>query len=267
MKTAIVYMVAGMSSRFGGRVKQFAKVGPEDETLIEYSINQAIKAGFNEIVFIVGDKTEDSFKEMFGDEYKGIKVVYAKQTFDSNVRKKPWGTVDALVSAKDIIDCPFVVCNGDDIYGEEAFKKLHDHLEKSASCATVGYRLGKSIPENGSVTRGIFKVEKDDVLSIEETFEISRDKLKDLHLEENDLCSMNIFALTLDVLELLDKRLKEFKEEHEAGDNAECLLPTELSSLIEQGYISMTIYPTSESCIGVTNPEDEEKVKELLKNK
>ena len=115
---ALVYMVAGMSSRFGGKIKQFAKVGPEGETLIEYSLNQAIPAGFTKIVFIVGNKTEKPFKEMFGDSYKGIPIKYASQNFDSASRDKPWGTTDALCSAKELLDCPFIICNGDDLYGK-----------------------------------------------------------------------------------------------------------------------------------------------------
>src|SRR3989344_8953487 len=104
---AIVYMVAGMSSRFGGKIKQFAKVGPNDETLIEISLNQALKAGFSKIIFIVGNLTEAPFKEKFGNEYNGIPIEYAYQIFNPEKRDKQWGTLDAVCSIKEIIKTPF----------------------------------------------------------------------------------------------------------------------------------------------------------------
>jgi dTDP-glucose pyrophosphorylase len=121
-EVAIVYLVAGISSRFGGKIKQFAVVGSNGETLIEYSMNQAIKAGFNKIIFIVGNSTEKPFKEKFKDSYKGIEIKYAHQLYDPKERDKPWGTCDAICSAKNLINGAFVVCNGDDIYGEKPFR-------------------------------------------------------------------------------------------------------------------------------------------------
>lgn len=265
MKTAIVYMVAGMSSRFGGKIKQFAKVGPNGETLIEYSINEAINAGFNEVVFIVGEKTEAPFKEMFGDEFKGVPVKYAKQTFDPNVRDKPWGTVDALVSAKGVVDSPFIVCNGDDIYGEETFKILNEELEKTEESATVGYLLKEVIPEEGSVNRGIFETDEDSyVTSIVETFNIEKNNLEEKNLTEDSLCSMNVFALRPSVLEELSNILDDFKKEHEGDRKAECLLPVELGRLIDSGKIKMKLFATPAKWFGVTNPDDEEIVRDQL---
>ena len=191
---AIVYMVAGMSSRFGGKIKQFARVGPSGETLIEYSINQAKNAGFNQVVFIVGEKTEQPFHEMFGASYNGMKILYAKQTFSLDSRDKPWGTVDALCSAAQVINCPFVVCNGDDIYGTKTFKILADHLknptEKGIN-ASAGYLLGEVIPEKGKTNRGIFKVENGYVKELNEAFDIEKSKLTEMNLTEKNLTSMN----------------------------------------------------------------------------
>jgi dTDP-glucose pyrophosphorylase len=138
---AIVYLVAGLSSRFGGKVKQFAQIGTNNETLIELSMNQALKAGFNKIIFVVGEKTEQLFKNKFGPSYKQIPVQYAKQEFNPEERDKPWGTCDALLSAKQLINEPFVVCNGDDLYGENTFKILVEWMEKNNSPATIGYPL------------------------------------------------------------------------------------------------------------------------------
>ena len=265
MKTTICYMVAGMSSRFNGKIKQFAQVGPNRETLIEYSMNQAIKAGFDEIVFIVGSKTEIPFKEKFNNSYNGIPIKYAKQSFDESIRDKPWGTVDALLSAKDVLDSPFVVCNGDDIYGEQTFKKLNDYLINNNNNATIGYILKNSIPEEGTVNRGIFQIENNRVKSIEETFKISKDNLVYRNINPNSYCSMNIFAMQLNTLDLLSNSLKEFKKKNAKSRIAECLLPVEISDLISNGKISLEIFETKDKCIGVTNPDDEFKVRELLK--
>jgi len=264
-KLALVYMVAGMSSRFGGKIKQFAKVGPNDEELIKYSINQAYPSGFDKIVFIVGEKTEKPFKEMFGWQINHTPIQYALQSYNPEERDRPWGTVDALLSAKKQIDCPFVVCNGDDLYGENTFKMLANHLKKSDECATVGYKLGAVLPDAGNVTRGIFKKSMDSyVKKIVETSNISRQNLKDIGLNLNDLCSMNIFGLQPEVLGMLEERLEMFKSQYKGERKAECLLPTEISSLIEKDKIKMKICTSTDKWYGVTNPEDEEAVRKYI---
>lgn len=262
---SIVYMVAGMSSRFGGRVKQFAKVGKNDETLIEISLNQALSAGFNKIIFIVGDKTENLFKEKFGDSYKGIPVFYAKQTFDSSERDKPWGTCDALVSAKELIKEDFVVCNGDDLYGKNSFKILFEYLNNKHSCATLGFELGKVVPDQGSVNRAIYSVDSNNnVLDLKETIGIGRRNFDELGLNSKTLCSMNIFALTLDVLLKLEKRLIDFKESHKLERKVECYLPVEISELLKKNELSLKLLSTPDKWLGITNPEDEPILREIL---
>lgn len=264
-KIAIVYMVAGMSSRFGGNPKQLIKIGSNNETLIEYSLNQALKAGFNKIIFIVGDKTEKPFKELFGDFYKNIPVFYAKQIFDIETRDKPWGTADALCSAREFIDCPFVVCNGDDIYGEETFKILHNHLNEKNVSATIGYVLERVIPDEGKVNRGIFKTENGKVLEIKEVLGIEKEDLQRTNTKPDDLCSLNIFGLQKEVVNLLDKRLKNFKEKNKESRNIECFLPTELNELIKSKELNLKIYSSPDEWMGVTNPEDEEIVREKIR--
>ena len=264
MEVALVYMVAGLSSRFGGKIKQFAKVGPDGETLIEYSLKQALPAGFSKIIFIVGDKTGPGFKEMFGKNYQGLPVYYAYQKIGSD-RDKPWGTTDSLVSASELLDCPFVVCNGDDLYGSEPFKILVKHLRSSKEDATMGYKLGKVIPETGFVKRGIFQEENGYVKKLVETFNIAKNNLAVSNTKEDSLCSMNIFGLHLKTLSLLSKNLEKFKKEHEGDRIIESLLPNDISLLLEAGKIKMKLYSTNAKWFGITNPEDEENVRESLK--
>ena len=267
METTIVYMVAGMSSRFGGKIKQFARIGPNNETLIEYSLNQSLKAGFNKIVFIVANLTEKPFKDMFGDFYKGVPIKYALQKFNPEYRDKPWGTVDALCATKGIVTTPFVVCNGDDIYGEQVFKLLAEHLKKESSGGTIGYELGKVLsPAGGGVNRGIYELTPNNMVkTITETFDITSNNLTEKNLTENSFCSMNIFALQPETLEKLNKILEKFKQDRPGDKKAECLLPEELSKLIRQEKLNLKLYPTTEKWFGVTNPEDELMVKKELK--
>jgi len=265
MDLAIVYMVAGMSSRFGGKIKQFAKVGPQGETLIGHSLNQALLAGFTKIVFIVGEKTEIPFKEMFGDEYNGVPVHYVFQSFDPLKRDRPWGTTDALCTIKGTVDCDFVICNGDDIYGVDAFKLLTDHLRENATSATIGYKVKNALSETGGVNRGKFEVNPDQtVSSIREVFDIQKSNLKEKELTEESLCSMNIWAFKSKVIDLLSDNLNQFKVEHDSERDAECLLPDEIGSLIKAKKMMVSIYPTDDECIGVTSPDDEARVREKI---
>lgn len=259
----VVYMVAGLSSRFGGKIKQFAKV-TDTETLIEYSMNEAIKAGAKKFVFIVGTLTETPFKEKFGTNYNGLPIDYALQKFDSAERDKPWGTVDALVSAKNVLDTGFIVCNGDDLYGANNFKILFDHLKKSSEDASVGYQLEKVVPETGSVNRGLYKTSEDYVMSIDETFGITK---SDLEKYPNYLCSMNFFALHPETVLLLEAQLDKFKTENKGNRKVECLLPVEISNLIAKGKIKLKLYPANGDWLGITNPDDEFIVREIIKTR
>lgn len=266
---ALVYMAGGISSRFGSKAKQFARVGPNGETLIEYSLNQALGVGFGKVIFIVGEKTEKPMKDIIGENYLGINVYYALQKYDISERDKPWGTVDALYSAKEFIDCPFVVCNGDDIYGVRAFRILVNHLKENANEATLAYKLIEALPEKGLTNRGIFEVDKNGyVCSIREVFNIDKSNLNASGVRPDSLCSQNISAFHPYVVEMLSEILNDFKEKYRGDRKIECLLPTEVSKLLENKKIRMKAYPAEERWLGVTNPEDEEVVrKELGKNR
>lgn len=263
--TAIVYMVAGLSSRFGGKIKQFAEVGPNNETFIECSINQALPAGFDKIIFIVGEKTLLPFKEKFRDSYRDIPVFYALQYYNQEERDRPWGTTDALCSALPLLKESFVVCNGDDIYGKESFKILYNHLQKCQEDITLGYILKDVLPDLGSVNRGIFKTKNHYVTNIREVFGISRLNLNEINLTLENMCSMNIFGLHPETVEKLKNILKSFKDKNKRNRTVECLLPVEISNLIQSNQIKMKIYPTNDKWLGITNPEDEITIREILK--
>jgi NDP-sugar pyrophosphorylase family protein len=265
---SIVYMVAGMSSRFNGQIKQFAKIGPNDETLIEISLNQAKNAGFSKIIFVVGEKTFLSFKEKFKASYLGIPIFYAFQSFDPLLRDRPYGTVDALVSAKDLINEPFVVCNGDDIYGENSFKLIHDSLLNSNENFSVGYSLGLVLPDVGKTNRGIFKIDSTNfVISIDEIFDIEKNNLNEKNLSFDSLCSMNLFGLQKNVLIYLKDVLDNFKFVNKDDRKIECLLPKELGNLIDSKKIKMKLLNTSDQWFGVTNPDDEKVLREIFSKK
>ena len=263
---ALVYMVAGLSKRFGGKPKWIAKVGPKGESFIEHSLNQAIPAGFTKMILIVSDKTKLLFKDIFGDNYKSIPIHYAMQTFDIKKRDKPWGTLDALVSAKRFLDCPYVICSGDDLYGKEAYKILADHLMSYKTNATVGYKLKYVLSKKGSVNRGTFKIDKNsNVSAIKEVFNITTENFVEKGLNENTQCSMLFFGLQPETVDILSDVLKKFQERNKENRTSECLLPNELGTLIEQHKIKMKAYPTDERWYGITNPEDEEFVRTQIK--
>lgn len=264
---SLVYMVAGMSSRFGGKIKQFAKVGPNNTTLIEYSLQQALPAGFSQIIFIVGKMTQQPFQEMFGDEYQWIPVKYALQMFDESLRDRPWWTVDALCAATDLIDGPFVVCNGDDLYGKRSFQLAVDHIQNSDDAVSIWYVLEKVLSTEWTVNRGVFEIDEHNyITNIIETLNISADNLSELHLSGKELCSMNLFGLPHDVLLRLNLILQDFTRAHEGDRKAECYLPTELATLIAQGNLRMKLYSTPDTWRGVTNPQDEDIVRKQIED-
>ena len=264
----IVYLVAGLSSRFGGKIKQFAVIGPNNETLIELSMLQAKKAGFEKIVFVVGEKTKEPFKKKFGNNFQGTPIFYAEQEFDKEKRDKPWGTTDALVSAKNVVRENFVVCNGDDLYGTDALKKAKTFLENcvDGEGIAIGYELGKVIPEKGKANRGLFEFDENyNITNIQELLGIEKNNLNLKGLNEKTLVSMNLFGLNKNCLKLLDEKLAIFKKQNFSERQNECFLPVEISNLIKEKKIRMKLIASNSRWFGVTNPEDEEIIKAKIK--
>ena len=264
-EVTLVCMVAGLSRRFGSRIKGFAKVGPDNERLVELILDQALSAGISRLVFVVGEATHTPFEELFGCRHRGVPVDYAMQEFDPAARKKPWGTADAVCAARDFIGGPFVVCNGDDLCGGQAFRLLTDHLARSGNAATVGFPLAKMLPEEGTVNRGVFELNDDGTLkAATELFDLDHDNIEARGLGPDTLCNVNLFGFHPPALALLEEALASFKAEHAGDPAAECLLPTEIDGLVGSGKLVMDVYVSSEDWIGVTNPGDEEKVRKLL---
>lgn len=258
MQYPIVYMVAGLSSRFGGKPKAFAKIGPNNETLIEISINRSIKAGFNKIIFIVGKETESIFKNFFKDNYKGIPIEYALQSYNPETRDKPWGTADAICSANNLINGPFLVCTGDDLYSNETYQTLFNHIQEDKTDATVGYPLEEHIPEEGEVNRGIFNVEGDYITSAEEILGISKTNYQDKNLTLETQCNIGIFLIQKETLNKINNLLENFKLQNKDNRTKECYLNVELGNLVKDNQIKLKYYPGKGKLIGITNPEDEE---------
>ena len=288
MSTSLVIMAAGMGSRYGGN-KQTDSIGPNGEILMEYSIYDALEAGFDKVVFIIKPEMKDSFKEKFGDKIaKRAEVAYAFQSFDSVPdfyqipadRVKPFGTGHALLCAKDVVNEPFAVLNADDYYGKTAFKSLYEELQKlapSGEATMVGYRLRNTVSENGYVTRGVCSVADGKLQRVTETYKIKPfpdGTIRDVNYNpEGDLLdpdvpvSMNFWGFTPWFFTRLAGKFPEFLKGIKPGDiKAEFLLPEVVDELMKAGELTTSVLTTDAVWFGVTYHEDKEYVqRELLK--
>ncbi len=277
MDTTLVIMAAGIGSRFGGGIKQLAPVGPNGEIIMDYSIYDAIAAGFNKIVFIIRRDLEKDFKEIIGNRIEKIcKVEYAFQENDNlpggfvnpPERKKPWGTGHAILSTKGIVKEPFLVINADDYYGKEAFVKIHDYLvsdevknDPYAFCM-AGFILKNTLSDNGGVTRGVCKVDESNMLvDVDETSDIVKTATgaatPNGEIDADSFVSMNMWGLTPEFIEGLEEGFIEFLKNVKEGDlKAEYLLPTIVDGLIKSGKATVKVLPTNDKWFGVTYKED-----------
>ncbi len=291
MDTTLVIMAAGIGSRFGGGIKQLAPVGPNGEIIMDYSVHDALEAGFNKIVFIIRRDIEKDFREIIGNRIEKIcDVSYAFQE-NSNLpggfktspdRKKPWGTGHAILSCKGIVNTPFAVINADDYYGKEAFVRVHDYLvsdevnNNPMAFCMAGFILKNTLSDNGGVTRGVCKVGDDGFLStVVETSEITKmpngagvpDENGTLKPIDADLnVSMNFWGLTPQFIDLLEDRFIEFLGNVGEGDlKSEFLLPTIIDDLIQEGKATVKVLETKDKWFGVTYKEDAPVVIESFK--
>ena len=291
-KTTLVVMAAGIGSRFGGGIKQLEPVGPSGEIIMDYSIHDALEAGFNKVVFIIRKDLEKDFREIIGNRMeKLVETAYAFQEIDDLPagftkpadRTKPWGTGQAILSCKDLVNEPFAVINADDYYGKEAFVKVHDYLveEHPASdkldFCMAGFLLENTLSKNGGVTRGICSVnEQGHLTKVTETKNIVKTaEGAAVQAEDGSLTavqahcpvSMNMWGLTPDFLDVLEEGFKEFFEKEVPGNplKAEYLIPIFIGELLEQGKMSVKVLKTNDTWYGMTYHEDVAAVKDSFK--
>lgn len=276
----LVIMAAGMGSRFGG-LKQIEPVGPNNEFIIDYSIYDAKKAGFNKVVFIIKKENYEVFKETIGKRIEDkIDVSYVFQELDClcdgytvpENRVKPWGTAHAILCCKDIVKGRFAVINSDDFYGQESYEVLANFLKNKASdehFAMVGYKVSNTLTANGSVKRGICE-EKDSFLTkiIESKVEKVNEEIVCTPLDgkpsfvvsSNEVVSMNMFGFTDSIFNYLEKGFSKFLDDNISNLTSEYLIPEVIFEMIKKGLIKMEVLKTNARWYGVTYKEDKEEV-------
>lgn len=280
-KATLVIMAAGIGSRFGGGIKQLEPVGPNGEIIMDYSIYDAMEAGFDKVVFVIRKDLEKDFKEVIGNRIeKKVSVNYAYQEI-GNIperfsgkfpdRTKPWGTGQAILCCKDVVNEPFLVINADDYYGKEAFVKIHEFLQdytpdRANAFCMAGFILKNTLSENGGVTRGVCKVDSDGFLTgVDETSNIV--KTADgaaveadgnlSPIDELSNVSMNMWGLTPEFISMLEEGFSVFFENMEGNEEkAEYLLPIYIDELLQEDLVSVKVLETADRWFGVTYKED-----------
>ena len=275
----LVIMAAGMGSRFGG-LKQIEPVGPNGEFIIDYSIFDAVRAGFNKVVFIIKEENYEIFKETIGKRVeKQIKVEYAfqRQTdipegYDPGDRTKPWGTSHAILSAKNNVQGNFLVLNADDFYGKDSFARAakffsEDHPKEYA---IIGYKIKNTLTENGAVKRGVCKADNGYLTSLIESSVEEKDGhviaspldgREPFEIDPEDPVSMNMFCFRDDIFKYLEDHLVEFFEKNK-NDLSKCeyLIPDTVYNMIDEGLVKVEVIPTTAKWQGITYKEDKERL-------
>jgi len=283
MKPTLLIMAAGMGSRYGG-LKQLDPVGPNGETLLEYSIFDAIKAGFGKVVFVIRRDFEDAFKEQVGSKFTDkIEVAYAFQSLEDlpegftlpEGRTKPWGTGQAVLAAKDLIKEPFCVQNADDFYGAEAYQTIakgFQTLEDSESCM-VGYRLKNTLSPFGSVSRGVCEIENGYLVEVNERTEIITNEAGTVQYIENgaatdmtgeEIVSMNFWGFSPKFFQTLEEKFIEFLTAKGDELKSEWYIPDIVTRMMENGETKIKILSSDAQWFGVTYPDDRPTVVEAL---
>jgi len=275
-------MAAGMGSRYGG-LKQLDPVGPSGETIIDYSVYDAIRSGFNKIVFIIRKDFEKEFRSQITDKYQDrIKVEFAFQDLNDlpqgftcpEGRIKPWGTGHAILTASELIQEPFVAINGDDFYGYESFKIVADYYQgEGATFSMVAFQLDKTLSEFGGVTRGLCTVRTDLLDTVVETGDLMRTEDgissdREIELDGSEPVSMNVWGFTPDLFKHLKAMFIDFLDKEGSEMKSEYLIPTVVNNLIRSGQKQVHVLRTSSKWFGVTYKEDKpfvsQQIQELI---
>lgn len=266
MKTALRIMAAGIGSRFGTGIKQLEPIDASEHIIMDYSIHDAIEAGFNHVVFIIRKDIEKKFKECIGDRIAAIcnsnnvTVDYAFQDINDipgtlqEGRTKPWGTGQAVLAPKKIIKTPFIVINADDYYGKEGFKAVHEHLVNGGKSCMAGFVLKNTLSDNGGVTRGICKMdEQNNLTEVVETKNIIKTadgaEADDVAVDMNSLVSVNMWGLTPAFLETLEVGFVDFFKNEVPADpmKAEYLIPTFIGELLAENKMSVKVLRSNDT--------------------
>lgn len=280
-KVTLVVMAAGIGSRFGGGIKQLEAVGPNGEIIMDYSIHDALEAGFNKVVFVIRKDLDKDFKEIIGRRMeKLVEVEYAYQElndiperFQKKIegRKKPWGTGQAILCCKDVVDEPFLVINADDYYGKEAYREAYAYLtgrkdDNAYEACMVGFVLKNTLSDNGGVTRGVCKVDEHRMLSeivetsnIVKTAEGAAVQTEDgaVPIDVESEVSMNMWGLSPAFFDVLEKGFDVFLEKLDPENlKGEYLLPTIIGDLLKEGKMRVEVRKSHDEWFGVTYKED-----------
>ncbi len=290
-ETTLVIMAAGMGSRFGEGIKQLEPMGPNKEIIMDYSVYDAMEAGFNKVVFVTRSDLLDILKEVIGNRVeKKFPVQYVIQELSDipegfqvpSDRTKPWGTGQAVLSCKGVVDTPFLVINADDYYGKDAFKLIHDYLiadhstDRQYDFCMAGFILGNTLSDHGGVTRGICVLDENGKLAgVNETKGIVKTskgatcedgKGNIVPCDVHSHVSMNMWGFTPDFLDALEEGFRDFLAGLEEGDtNSEFLLPMFVDALIQNGRASVSVLETKDKWFGVTYKEDKPIVVESIR--
>lgn len=284
MDTTLLIMAAGIGSRFGGGIKQLEPVDANGHIIMDYSVHDAIEAGFNRVIFIIRRDIEQEFREVIGDRIAAVcaahqvTVDYAFQDIHDipgelpEGRTKPWGTGQAILAAKDLLNTPFIVINADDYYGKEGFRIIHEYLVQGGTSCMAGFVLKNTLSDHGGVTRGVCKMDADNNLTeVDETKNIVKTadgaEADGKVLDCNSLVSMNMWGLTPDFLKQLEQGFEEFFEKTvpENPLKSEYLIPIYIGELLEKGEISVKVLSTNDTWYGMTYKEDVALVKESFR--